>query len=239
MPTLTFYIDNFVKHLFIEVCAVKASKITSTTPACKEKTDKSVSWIVDGLETNELIVPLPSSEIISSDKVEIKCPMLSYESIGPGERAGYESTVALTPPLRYHSPVYPPTGPPVVEKCSQIPSCDAKEWLLAALTTLRLPPQQRHAMIMYWLPMMERYKFLLIRFLESYEAINKEVSKISLLPTPASIRRVFMTWQGIDEKLDELEMEEDNTQNLNYIAENSIKYFDVPAWPPVPDLSLR
>ena len=90
--------------MFVEVRAGSQSKITSTTPACSEKTDKSISWIVDALPSGELVVPLPSSEIVTSDKVDITALRLSYETVGPGERAGYASTQALTPPLRYDAP---------------------------------------------------------------------------------------------------------------------------------------
>jgi hypothetical protein len=239
MPTLTFYIDRNVSHWFIEVRAAKGSKITSTTPACAEKTDHSISWIVTGLPSNQVIVPLPSSEIITSDKVEVTCSRLSYEAVGPGERAGYEDTLALTPPLRYHSPVWPPVGPPVVIDCCQVPACDLKDWLDSTLTTLRLPLDQRHAFMMYWLPMMQVYPFLLIRFLPDYESHDRLVSKLSLLPEPASIRRVFMTWQGVEgDKLDELELDEDHVQNFEQIAEDSIQYFDVPPWPPVADPNM-
>ena len=238
MPTLSFFLDIFVKHMFVEVRAGSQSKITSTTPACSEKTDTSISWIVDALPSGELVVPLPSSEIVTSDNVDITALRLSYETVGPGERAGYASSQALTPPLRYAAPTWPPTGPPVVLNCFQIPAHDLEEWLKTSLTTLRLPPAQRRAMISYWLPMMQVYPFLLVRFLESYEEHDLFVSKLSLLPSPASIRRVFMTWQGIDEQLSDFEKEPHQVQDLEQIATDSVKCFDIPPWPPVEDPNM-
>ena len=239
MPTLTFYLDILVKHMFVEVRAARDSKVTSSTPASAEKTDKNISWIVDALPTGEVVVPLPSSEIVTSDKVTIVAPRLSYECVGPGERAGYyESTAAMTPPLRYAAPTWPPTGPPVVASCFQIPSYEIEEWMEKSLTTLRLPPKQRKAMISYWLPMMQEYPFVLIRFLENYSEHDLFVSKLSFFPSPASIRRVFMTWQGIDRKLNEAEKEPDDIQDLEKIAKKSVKYFDIPPWPPVEDPNM-
>lgn len=238
-----------VKHMFVEVKGAKGSKITSTTPACVTKTDQSVSWICDGLTTGtdgvasggvtKLVVPLPQSEIITSDVVTVVAPRLSYETVGPGERQGYESTSPLTPPLRYHAPIWPPVGPPVVCQCSQVPAHDVEEWLFDALTRLRLPATQRTAMVRFWLPMMLVHKFLLIRFLPDNEHFDRLVSKLSLLPQPASIRRVFMTWQGIEEKLDEHELDPmGQQQDLEAIARDSIKYYDVPDWPPVADPTM-
>ena len=48
-----------------------------------------------------------------------------------------------------------------------------------------------------------------------------------------------MTWQGIEEKLDEHELDPTGQQqDLEAIARDSIKYYDVPDWPPVADPTM-
>ena len=122
--------------------------------------------------------------------------------------------------------------------CFQVPAHDLEEWLQASLATLRLPPKERRAMVSYWLPMMQKHKFCLIRFLENSAEHSRLVGKVSLLPAPASIRRIFMTWQGIDVQLDEDEKDPEENQDLERIAKECVEYFDLPAWPPVEDPNM-
>ncbi len=223
MPVLTLHLDKAIPRLFVEVRPARECRLTSASPAPQDAGGRHASWVVDAAANGEMVVALPESDIISSDKTTLTTTSLRYETVGPGERAGFGTSdpcsAQLCPPFRYYAPTYPAVGPPVLTDCAQVPACDLPGFLSKSLTQLRLPGRQRRAMIRFWLPMMQARShrgyvgggvregsppampYVLVRFLPSFEAIEQVVGKVMCLPQPSSVRRVFMVWQAIPEKL--------------------------------------
>jgi hypothetical protein len=206
----------------------------------------------------QLTVPLPTSEIVTSDKMHIQINRLSYESIGPGEGAHMSHAHAeevMVPPMRYHAPMFPPVGPPVVGECFEVASCDLRRFLKRSLTALRLPRTQARKFMRYWLPAMQIHPWCLVRFLPDSDTIEQVVGKITMLPEPASLRRVFMVWQGIPQRVRDTpfshmhhdKFEEKKAmvpaatpegQDLERIADACLRVYDLPPWPPQEDPTL-
>lgn len=213
----------------------------------------------------KLTVPLPTSEIVTSDRMHIQVKRLSYESIGPGEGAHMShahAEQAMVPPMRYHAPMFPPVGPPVVGECFEVASCDLRKFLKRSLTALRLPRPQARTFMRYWLPFMQAHPWCLVRFLPDSDTIEQVVGKITMLPKPASLRRVFMVWQGVLQRVcdtpfshmhhDRFEEGKKGSdggkvmipaatpegQDLERIADACFCAYDLPPWPPQEDPTL-
>ena len=114
-------------------------------------------------------------------------------------------------------------------------------------------------MMKYWLPAMQTYPWCLVRFLPDSDTIEQVVGKITMLPEPASLRRVFMVWQGIQQQVHATPfspMHHDRFkegkngekvmmpaappegQDLEAIASACLRVYDQPPWPPQEDPTL-
>ena len=81
----------------------------------------------------------------------------------------------------------------VVEKEKLIPFLEEK------LTILGLNEKERNEFIIYWLPLLEKNQYNLIRF-EEEEIINQEMP-LEINPKPESIIRVLMEYKPINKKI--------------------------------------
>ena len=81
----------------------------------------------------------------------------------------------------------------VVEKEKLIPFLEEK------LKVLGLNERERNEFIIYWLPLLEKNQYNLIRF-ESLETINQEMP-LDINPKPESIIRVLMEYKSINKKI--------------------------------------
>ena len=82
----------------------------------------------------------------------------------------------------------------VVKKDELIPFFEEK------LTILGLTERESNEFIIYWLPILEKNEYNLIRF-ESLEEINKQMP-LYVKPNPDTIIRVLMEYKPIDEKIE-------------------------------------
>ena len=73
---------------------------------------------------------------------------------------------------------------------------DTAEFLETALKKLGLTRKEANEFIVYWLPLMQDNKYNIITFqTDAYE----DVAKFKITPSPDTLIRVFMVWQGVDE----------------------------------------
>lgn len=77
-------------------------------------------------------------------------------------------------------------------------------FLQDTLAYLGLTPKEYNEFIVYWLPKMQENQYNLIAFQEETYTEN---ALLEITPTPDSIQRVFMTYQGLDEAIDVTEQE--------------------------------
>ncbi|PVF97914.1 ubiquitin-domain-containing protein [Serendipita vermifera] len=70
-------------------------------------------------------------------------------------------------------------------------------YLDKALLVLGLHTEARTSFITYWLPDLLKHEYITLRFLP--QAAYERAAPISVLPSPASVTRVFMLWRGITE----------------------------------------
>jgi hypothetical protein len=76
---------------------------------------------------------------------------------------------------------------------------DTKDFLQQTLSQMGLSPREYNELIVYWLPQMQNNKYNLISFMEQeYE----EYAKLTIIPTPDSILRVFMVFKALGEPID-------------------------------------
>ena len=68
-----------------------------------------------------------------------------------------------------------------------------------SLAQLGLTRKEANEFIVYWLPQMEQSPYNLIAFQQ--EAYT-EAAKLTVIPTPDSILRVFMAWKPLEEPID-------------------------------------
>lgn len=73
------------------------------------------------------------------------------------------------------------------------------QFLEEKLTTLGLNSKERNEFIIYWLPILEKNKYNLIRF-ETIENINKDMP-LDISPNPDTLIRVLMEFKPIDKKV--------------------------------------
>ena len=73
------------------------------------------------------------------------------------------------------------------------------EFLDEYLEKLGLNYKERNEFIIYWLPKMENNKYNLISFDTDEYCKNAE---LEIVPKPDSLIRVFMTWKGVDERVE-------------------------------------
>lgn len=235
------------------MCTLEEERFLSPPPQFDPNDDKQAFITAPA----KITVPLPSSEIVTSDRMHITTDKLVYETIGPGEGSHNKCESSMIPPMRYHAPTFPPVGPPVVGECFQVASCDLRNFLKKSLTTLMLSRPQARSMMRYWLPSMQEYPWCLVKFLPDIDTIEHVVGKITLLPEPASLRRVFMVWQGMQQRVQDtpfspmhhdrfdgkfgaggIQAAPPEPQNLVAIADACICIYPQPDWPPKEDPSL-
>ena len=76
---------------------------------------------------------------------------------------------------------------------------DTAAFLEDALEKLGLTRREANEFIVFWLPMMEQNPFNLISFqTQAYT----EAAELTVIPAPDTTIRVFMTWQGVEEKVE-------------------------------------
>ena len=80
-----------------------------------------------------------------------------------------------------------------------VPGADTAAFLEDALAKLGLTRREANEFIIYWLPRMEQNPYNLIAF--QHEAYT-ETAKLTVVPAPDSILRVFMAWQSLEEPVD-------------------------------------
>jgi len=80
-----------------------------------------------------------------------------------------------------------------------VPGADTAAFLEDALAQLGLTRKEANEFIVYWLPQMEQNPYNLIAFQQ--EAYT-EAAKLTVIPTPDSILRVFMAWKPLEEPID-------------------------------------
>ena len=78
------------------------------------------------------------------------------------------------------------------------------------LETLGLNYKEKEEFIVYWLPQLEKYEYVYIRFATLEEIENNMGLEIE--PKPDTLIRVLMTWKGLDE---EIEVKEQILENIN------------------------
>jgi hypothetical protein len=72
---------------------------------------------------------------------------------------------------------------------------DTEAFLQYSLSKLGLIPEEYNEMIVFWLPMMQNNKYNLIHFAGSEYTDN---AKLSIIPKPDSILRIFMVYKALD-----------------------------------------
>lgn len=73
---------------------------------------------------------------------------------------------------------------------------DTAKFLETATQKLGLTRKEANEFIVYWLPLMQDNKYNIITFqTDAYE----DVAKLEITPSPDTLIRVFMVWQGVDE----------------------------------------
>ena len=73
---------------------------------------------------------------------------------------------------------------------------DTAKFLETATQKLGLTRKEANEFIVYWLPLMQDNKYNIITFqTDAYE----DVAKLKITPSPDTLIRVFMVWQGVDE----------------------------------------
>ena len=80
-----------------------------------------------------------------------------------------------------------------------VAGADTAAFLEEALAQLGLTRKEANEFIVYWLPQMEDNAYNLITFQQ--EAYT-ESAKLTVIPEPDSVLRVFMTWKGLDAPVD-------------------------------------
>ncbi len=76
---------------------------------------------------------------------------------------------------------------------------DTAEFLQDKLSYMGLTPREYNEFIVFWLPQMQNNKYNLIKFQGEQYTQNAE---LKIAPKPDSMLRVFMTWKGLDEKVE-------------------------------------
>ena len=80
-----------------------------------------------------------------------------------------------------------------------VPGSDTAAFLEDALAQLGLTRKEANEFIVYWLPRMEQNPYNLITFQQ--EAYT-ETAKLTVVPAPDSILRVFMAWKPLETPVD-------------------------------------
>lgn len=80
-----------------------------------------------------------------------------------------------------------------------VAGADTAAFLEDALATLGLTRREANEFIVYWLPMMEDNPYNLISF---QNEIYTESAKLSIIPAPDTLLRVFMAWQPLEEAVE-------------------------------------
>jgi len=86
-----------------------------------------------------------------------------------------------------------------IDKCFCIKGNECDEFLETALETLGLNFKESNDFIIYWLPLLEKNIFNLIRFLG--DEFTNEV-ELDINPKPDTFIRIFMIFKGSDEFID-------------------------------------
>lgn len=76
---------------------------------------------------------------------------------------------------------------------------DTAAFLEDALERLGLTRKEANEFIVYWLPRMECYSYNLISF---QSEVYTENAKLTVIPEPDTLLRVFMAWKPVDEFMD-------------------------------------
>ena len=84
---------------------------------------------------------------------------------------------------------------------------DIVSFLEEKLEILGLNYKEKEEFIVYWLPKLEKYNYVYIRF-ESSEEIENNMG-LEINPKPETLIRIMMTWRGLDEpiKVEEQQLE--------------------------------
>ncbi len=77
-----------------------------------------------------------------------------------------------------------------------VPGNETEEFLEEKLAVLGLTEKEANEFIIYWLPQMEGNAYNLISFQDEVYTDN---AKLEISPSPDTVIRVFMAWQGLDE----------------------------------------
>ena len=80
-----------------------------------------------------------------------------------------------------------------------VPGDETEAFLEDALAKLGLTEKESNEFIIFWMPQMEHNKYNYISFQgDAYT----DSAKLDVSPTPDTVIRVFMVWQGLDESMD-------------------------------------
>lgn len=80
-----------------------------------------------------------------------------------------------------------------------VPGNETEAFLEDALAILGLTDKEANEFIIFWLPRMESNAYNLISF---QNEIYTENAKLHIEPAPNSVLRVFMAWQGLEERIE-------------------------------------
>lgn len=161
-------------------------------------TDSNRGWIE---KPNVYLYPSASTPIFVSlsDPSNIICSYPEYKD-GWTVTADKDGTLTdIETGKQYYALYYESASKDKIDKSTGfcIEGKKTSEFLENALTTLGLNFKERQEFIIYWLPRLEANKYNYIKFLTEDEI----AMKLNVNPKPETIIRVFMAWEGLDDKI--------------------------------------
>ena len=91
---------------------------------------------------------------------------------------------------------------------------DIVPFLEEKLEILGLNYKEKEEFIVYWLPQLEKYDYLYIRFADMEEIENN--MRLEINPKPETIIRILMTWKGLDKPINVKEQELKKQERIGY-----------------------
>ena len=94
---------------------------------------------------------------------------------------------------------------------------DIIEFLEEKLEILGLNYKEKKEFIIYWLPQLQKYEYIYIRF-QTREEIDNNMP-IHITPTPDSFIRIMMEWKGLEESIevDEQSLEKNDRNSFTVV----------------------